>query len=114
MMDVCRHSMILLGLVLCSLSSTLEALDSRSLWEVDTESTHIHAVEESAKAFIEAVQTLVEQLQVHHVGFQIGHSIGEFAECRFQGFEGNSLVGEVVAGCGSGDGSSETGARVWS
>lgn len=109
-MNVCRHGMVLLGLVLCSLSSTLEALDSRSLWEVDTESTHVHAVEESAKTFVEAVQTLVQQLQVHHIGFQIGHSIGEFTKSGFQGFERDSLVGEVIAGCGSGDGSSETGA----
>ena len=62
MMDVCGHGMILLSLVLRSLGSTLEALDSRSLWEVDTESAHVHAVEESAKALVEAVQTLVQQL----------------------------------------------------
>lgn len=59
MVNVCRHGMVLLSLVFCSLGSTLEALNSRGLWEVDTESTHVHAVEESAKAFIEAVQTLV-------------------------------------------------------
>lgn len=82
MMNICRHGMVLLGLILCSLSSTLEALDSRSLWEVDAESTHVHAVEEGAKAFVEAVQTLVQQLQVHHVGFQVGHSVCEFAESR--------------------------------
>jgi hypothetical protein len=83
MMNVCRHGMVLLSLVLCSLGSTLEALDSRSLWEVDTESTHVHAVEEGAKAFVKAVQTLVQQLEVHHVGFQVGHSISEFAKSRF-------------------------------
>jgi hypothetical protein len=110
MMDVCRHGMILLSLVLCSLSSTLEALDSWSLWKVDTESTHVHAVEEGTKTFVEAVQTLVQQLEVHHVGFQIGHSIGEFAKSRFQSFERDGLVGEVVAGCGGGHGGAQTGA----
>jgi len=92
MMNVCGHGMVLLGLILCSLGSTLEALNSRSLWEVDTESAHVHAVEESAKALVEAVQTLVQQLEVHHVGFEIGHSIGEFAESRLQGFQRNSLL----------------------
>lgn len=97
-----RHGTVLLGLILRCLSSTLKTLNSRGFGEVDAESTHVHAVEESAEAFVEAVQTLVQQLQVHHVGFQIGHAVCEFTECGFQGFEWDGLVGEL--GCARGSG----------
>lgn len=101
--DFNRHGTVLLSLILGSLSSALEAFNARSFGKVDTEGTHVHAVEESAEAFVEAVQTLVQQLQVHHVGLQIGHTICEFTKCGFQGFERDSLVGELGCARGSGD-----------
>lgn len=68
MVQVRRHGVLLSSLVSSSLGSTLEALDTRRLWEIDTESAHVHAVQEGAETFVEAIQALVQQLQVHHVG----------------------------------------------
>lgn len=89
MMNISRHGTILLCLIPRRLSRTPKTLDPRSLWKVHTKSTHVHAVQEGAKAFVEAVQTFVEELEVHHVCFQIGHAVCEFAECWLQGFEGD-------------------------
>jgi hypothetical protein len=38
-------------------------------WEINTKSAHVETVEESAKILVEAVQTLIQKLQVHEVGF---------------------------------------------
>lgn len=45
------------------------------LWEVHAESAHVQSVEEAAEALIEAVQALVQKLQVHEICFQIGHAV---------------------------------------
>jgi hypothetical protein len=38
-------------------------------WEINTKSAHVQTVEESAKVLVEAVQALIQKLQVHEVGF---------------------------------------------
>lgn len=68
MVQVRRHGVLLSSLVPSSLGSTLEALNAGRLWEINTESAHVHAVQESAETFVEAIQALVQQLQVHHIG----------------------------------------------
>lgn len=39
------------------------------LGEVHAERAHVQSVEEAAEAFVEAVEALVQELQVHEVGF---------------------------------------------
>ena len=39
------------------------------LGEVHAERAHVQSVEEAAEAFVEAVEALVQVLQVHEVGF---------------------------------------------
>jgi hypothetical protein len=109
-MYISRHGILLVSLILCSLCSTLETLNTRGFWKVDAEGTHVHAVEKGAKAVVEAVQTLVQELQVHHVGFQIGHSISEFSKGRLKGLERDGGIGIGGRGCGSGDRGAEAGA----
>lgn len=91
-------------LVLCRFGRTLKTLDTRRFWEVYAKGTHVHAVEEGAEALVEAVQALVQQLQVHEVGFQVGHAVSELAKRRLEGFEGQGGVGEGGCGCGGGRG----------
>lgn len=57
------------------------------LRKVNTKRAHIHAVQKRAKVFVESPKTLIEELQVHHVGLQIGHAIAQLCECRLQGVE---------------------------
>ena len=61
---------------------------SAYLWEVHTESAHVQSVEEAAKALVEAVQALVQKLQVHEVCFQIGHTVAQLCKGGFQRREG--------------------------
>jgi len=55
MMNISRHGTILLCLIPRRLSRTPKTLDPGSLWEIHTKSTHVHAVQKGAKAFVEAV-----------------------------------------------------------
>lgn len=57
---------------------------STYLWEVHTESAHVQSIEEASEALVEAVQALVQKLQVHEVCFQVGHTIAELCEGGFQ------------------------------
>lgn len=75
------------------LACALEALGPRGFREVDAEGAHVQSVQEAAEALIEAVQRLVQELQVHHVGFQVGHAVCQFAECGFERFEGEGVRG---------------------
>lgn len=45
------------------------------LREVDTEGVHIQSVEETSEALTKARQALMHKLEVHHVGFEIGHGV---------------------------------------
>src|SRR3954465_3513798 len=45
------------------------------LGKVNTECIHVQPVEEAREALAEAGQALVHQLEVHHVGLEIGHGI---------------------------------------
>lgn len=57
------------------------------LWEVHAESVHVQSVQEAGEALTEARQTLVHQLQVHEIGFKIGHGVGQLGELWFQGID---------------------------
>lgn len=52
-----------------------ERLRNRRLREIDTKSAHVHAVEEGAEVLGEAAERFVEELEVHEVGFQVGHAV---------------------------------------
>jgi hypothetical protein len=54
------------------------------LREIHAESAHIQPIEEAAKALVEAIETLVQELQVHEVGFQIGHAVAQLGKCWFE------------------------------
>lgn len=57
------------------------------LWKVDAEGRHVHAIQEGTEILVEARDGLVQQLEVHHVGFQISHGVAELSKCRLQGGE---------------------------
>lgn len=46
-----------------------------NFWKVHTECAHVQPIEEASKALVEAVQALIEELQVHEICFQVGHAI---------------------------------------
>lgn len=62
------------------------------LWEINAEGIHVQPVEKTRKALAETSQTLVHQLEVHKVRLQIDHGIGEFAELRLEGVEGEGRI----------------------
>lgn len=62
------------------------------LGEIDAESIHIQAIKKTGEIFAETRQTLVHQLQVHEVGFQIGHGIGQFCKLWLQRVDGGLRI----------------------
>lgn len=62
------------------------------LWEIHTERIHIQPVEETGKTLTEARQALVHQLQVHEVGLEICHRIGQLGKLWLQGIDGGLCV----------------------
>ncbi|KAJ3552323.1 hypothetical protein NPX13_g11144 [Xylaria arbuscula] len=60
--------------------------------EVDAKGIHIQAVEETRKALAKASQALVHQLEVHHVGLEVGDGIRELGECGLEGVQREGLV----------------------
>lgn len=57
------------------------------LRKINTESIHVEAIEKTGKALAEPGQALVHQLEMHHVGFEIGHGIRELGERGLEGVE---------------------------
>ena len=57
---------------------------SAYLWEIHTESAHVQSVEEATETLVEAIQALVQELQVHKVCFQIGHTVAQLCKGGFQ------------------------------
>lgn len=68
--------------LLCS--SVVQCCVFTYLGEVYAESAHVQSVEEAAKALVEAIETLVQELQVHEVGFQVGHTVAQLGEGWFK------------------------------
>lgn len=58
------------------------------LWKINAESIHVHSIQEACKAFIEPAQALVHQLQMHEIGFQIGHGVRKLGESWLKELEG--------------------------
>lgn len=72
------------------------------LGKIDAKGAHVQAVQEGRKVLVEATQTLVQQLQVHHVGLKIGHAVAQLREGRLQPGQrevGGGEGGEAAAGC---------------
>lgn len=88
---------------------SLIRLRDRRFREIDAKGRHVHAVKECAKVLVEAREGLIEKLEMHHVGFEVGHCVAEFAECGFEGREWELYTGECCASRGGLRGA-ETGA----
>lgn len=43
--------------------------------KVDTKGIHVQPVQEAREVLVEPRQAFVHQLQVHHVGFEVGHGV---------------------------------------
>lgn len=69
---------------------------STHLWEIHTEGVHVHAVEKTGEAFAEARQTLMHQLQMHEIGLQIRHGIGQLGKLWLQGIDGGLVVSRAA------------------
>ena len=54
------------------------------LWKVDAEGVHVHPIEKARKTLIEPAEAFVHQLQVHEVGFQVGHGVGKLSKGRLE------------------------------
>jgi hypothetical protein len=54
------------------------------LREIHAESAHVQSVEEAAKALVEAIEALVQELQVHEVGFKVGHTVAQLGKSWFE------------------------------
>lgn len=57
------------------------------LWKINTESIHVHAIQEAGKALRKASKTLVHELQLHKVLFQVGHGVAQLCEAVLQALE---------------------------
>ncbi|KAK8221975.1 hypothetical protein M8818_000142 [Zalaria obscura] len=64
-----------------------EALRPRCLREIDTERAHVQPVQEAAKALVEPRQTLVQELEMQHVGLQVCEAVAQLGEGGLEAFE---------------------------
>lgn len=67
------------------------------LGEINAEGIHVEAVHEAGKALAEAGQALVHELEVHHVGLEVGDGIGELGEGGLEGIEREGLASPAGA-----------------
>jgi hypothetical protein len=80
-----EHGGLLAGVGPLALSR--EGLRDRRFREIYTEGAHVQPVEEPAEILVESAQGLVEQGEMHEVGFEVGHAVAEFAKGMFEGIE---------------------------
>lgn len=57
------------------------------LREVDTEGIHVETIHEAGEALAETGQTLMHELEMHHVCLKVGHGIGKLSEGGLKGIE---------------------------
>ena len=57
------------------------------LRKVNAKGVHIEAVEEAGEALAEAGEALVHELEVHHVGLEVGDGVGELGEGGLEGVQ---------------------------
>lgn len=76
----------------CCLPTRLQSY----LWEIHAESVHIQPIQETGKTLTETRQAFVHQLQVHEIGLEIGHGVGQFRELRLQGIDGGLVVSRMA------------------
>lgn len=65
----------------------LEALRQRSLWEIHTKRIHIQPIQKAGKILAEPGQAFVHELEMHHVGFEVGHGVGQLGKGGLKGVE---------------------------
>ena len=71
------------------------------LRKINTKSTHIHAVEKGAEVLVETTQAFIQELQVHHIGFQVSHTVAELSEGRLERVQWEVRVADRTAAAGS-------------
>lgn len=59
---------------------------------VNTERIHVEAIHEAGKALAEPGQALVHQLEVHHIGLEVGHGVRQLRKGGLEGVEGESAL----------------------
>lgn len=62
--------------------------DGPHLGIVNTEGIHVEAVHEAGEALAEAGQALMHELEVHHVGLEVGHGVRQLSKGGLEGVEG--------------------------
>lgn len=65
---------------------------SERLWygplrEVDTKGIHVETIHEAGEALAEAGQALMHELEMHHVGLEVGHGIRQLSKGGLEGIE---------------------------
>lgn len=83
------------------------------LGKINAKGIHIQAIQEAGKGLAEAGQALVHELEMHHVGLQVGHGVGQLGEGGLEHVERERALSAAVAG-GAAGGVAEGGARGWS
>lgn len=77
---------------------------------VNAERVHVEAVHEAGEALAEPGQALMHQLEMHHIGLEVGHGVRQFGEGGLEGIEGErGLAARAPTG-----GIAEGRARGWS
>lgn len=72
--------------------ATVKLGEMAHLGEVDAKGIHVQSVKEAREALAETSQTLVHELEVHHVGFKVGYSVGQFGEGGLECVEGKGFM----------------------
>lgn len=67
------------------------------LGKINTKRIDLHAMQEPSEALPEAAQTLMQQLEMHKVGLEVGHAVGELGEGGLEGVE-RGVEGGVFGG----------------
>lgn len=73
---------------------------SAHFWKIDAKGIHVEPVEEAGKVLAEARQALVHELEVHHVGLEIGDGISELGERGLECVQGETVRAAVCAALG--------------
>lgn len=57
------------------------------LGEIDTERIHVETVHEAGEALAETGQALMHELEMHHVGLEVGHGVRQLSKGGLEGSE---------------------------
>lgn len=75
-------------------------MDPPYLREINTKSVHVQPIQKTRKALAESRQALVHQLEVHHIGLQVGHGVGKLRKGGLESIqrERGSIAVHAVTG----------------